>query len=185
MRAFFVTDRVFFSRLWSGSTSSQIMHVVFSSFFCVRVRGFHSLIALLIMFHIFQKASSSTEQVFQSVDGPCFTAYKFGQLLFFCFAHILFYLVSAFEMTLRHCNVLQIWFILCFYQNLFCIITLTREWSDPTYRNLPWFFFTVRVHTKKSTVKILAAKTHCKYFLKIAEHCQYCNLPDPWRNVHP
>jgi hypothetical protein len=31
------------------------------------------------------------------------------------------------------------------------------------------FFFTARVHTTKSTVKILAAKTHCKYFLKIAE----------------
>jgi hypothetical protein len=47
------------------------------------------------------------------------------------------------------------------------------------------FFFTARVHTTKSTVKILAANTHCKYFFKIAEHCQYCNLPDPWRNVHP
>jgi hypothetical protein len=45
------------------------------------------------------------------------------------------------------------------------------------------FFFTARVHTIKSTVKILAVNTHCKYFLKIAE--QYCNLPDPWRNVHP
>jgi hypothetical protein len=35
------------------------------------------------------------------------------------------------------------------------------------------FFFTARVHRTKSTVKILAAKTHCKYFLKIAEvtHC--------------
>jgi hypothetical protein len=31
------------------------------------------------------------------------------------------------------------------------------------------FFFTTRVHTTKSTDKILAAKTHCKYFLKIAE----------------
>jgi hypothetical protein len=65
---------------------------------------------------------------------------------------------------------------------------LTREWSDPTCRNLPWFFFfffNARVHTTKSTVKILAANTHCKYFLKTAEHCQYCNLPDPWRNVHP
>jgi hypothetical protein len=31
------------------------------------------------------------------------------------------------------------------------------------------FFFTARVHTTKSTVKILAANTHCKYFLKIAE----------------
>jgi hypothetical protein len=30
-------------------------------------------------------------------------------------------------------------------------------------------FFTARVHTTKSTVKIVAAKTHCKYFLKIAE----------------
>jgi hypothetical protein len=47
------------------------------------------------------------------------------------------------------------------------------------------FFFTARVHTTKSTVKILAANTHYKYFLKIAEHCQYCNLPDHCRNVHP
>jgi hypothetical protein len=30
-------------------------------------------------------------------------------------------------------------------------------------------FFTARVHTTKSTVKILAPNTHCKYFLKIAE----------------
>jgi hypothetical protein len=30
-------------------------------------------------------------------------------------------------------------------------------------------FFTARVHTTKSTVKILAANTHCKYFLKIFE----------------
>jgi hypothetical protein len=43
---------------------------------------------------------------------------------------------------------------------------LTREWSNPTCRNLPWFLFTARVHTTKSTVKILAANTHCKYFLK-------------------
>jgi hypothetical protein len=47
------------------------------------------------------------------------------------------------------------------------------------------FFFTTRVHTTKYTVKILAANTHCKYFLKITEHGQYCSLPDPWRNVHP
>jgi hypothetical protein len=31
------------------------------------------------------------------------------------------------------------------------------------------FFFTARVHTTISTVEILAANTHCKYFLKIAE----------------
>jgi hypothetical protein len=31
----------------------------------------------------------------------------------------------------------------------------------------PDFFFTARVHRTKSAVKILAAKTHCKYFLKI------------------
>jgi hypothetical protein len=31
------------------------------------------------------------------------------------------------------------------------------------------FFFTARVHTTKSTIKFLAAKMHCKYFLKIAE----------------
>jgi hypothetical protein len=50
-------------------------------------------------------------------------------------------------------------------------VKLTREWSDPTGRNLAWFFFffTARVHTTKSSVKILAANTHCKYFLKIAE----------------
>jgi hypothetical protein len=47
---------------------------------------------------------------------------------------------------------------------------LTREWSDPACRNLPWFFFvTARVYTTKYTIKILAANTHCKYFLKIAE----------------
>jgi hypothetical protein len=46
-------------------------------------------------------------------------------------------------------------------------------------------FFTARVYTTKYTVKILAAKTHSKYFLKIAEHGQYSSLPDPWRNVHP
>jgi hypothetical protein len=46
-------------------------------------------------------------------------------------------------------------------------------------------FFTARVHTTKYTVKILAAKTHCKYFLKIPEHGQYYSLPDPWRNVQP
>jgi hypothetical protein len=57
-------------------------------------------------------------------------------------------------------------------------------WSD-TSKPALIFFFTARVHTTKSTVKILAAKTQCKYFLKIAEHCQYCNLPDPWRNVYP
>jgi hypothetical protein len=33
----------------------------------------------------------------------------------------------------------------------------------------PDFFSTARVHTTKSTIKILAGKTHCKYFLKIAE----------------
>jgi hypothetical protein len=42
------------------------------------------------------------------------------------------------------------------------LLSLTREWSDPTCRNQPWFFFfTARVHTTKSTVKILAANTHC------------------------
>jgi hypothetical protein len=34
---------------------------------------------------------------------------------------------------------------------------------------LALIFFTARVHTTKSTIKILAANTHCKYFLKIAE----------------
>jgi hypothetical protein len=72
-----------------------------------------------------------------------------------------------------------------FFSFIYCALKLTREWSDPTCRNLPWFFFTTRVHTTKYTVKILAANTHCKYFFKIAEHGQYCSLPDPWRNVHP
>jgi hypothetical protein len=38
------------------------------------------------------------------------------------------------------------------------------------------FFFTARVHTTKSTIKILAANTHCKYYLKIAEvtHFSVC-----------
>jgi hypothetical protein len=49
----------------------------------------------------------------------------------------------------------------------------------------PDIFFTARVHTTKYTVNILAANTHCKYFLKIAEPGQYSSLPDPWRNVHP
>jgi hypothetical protein len=31
------------------------------------------------------------------------------------------------------------------------------------------FFFTARIHKTKSTVKILAANTHCKYFLKITK----------------
>jgi hypothetical protein len=58
-------------------------------------------------------------------------------------------------------------------------------WSDMSKPALIFFFFTARVHTTKSTVKILAANMHCKYFLKIAEQGQYCSLPDPWRNVHP
>jgi hypothetical protein len=32
-----------------------------------------------------------------------------------------------------------------------------------------FFFFSARVHTTKSAVKILAPKTRCKYVLKIAE----------------
>jgi hypothetical protein len=48
------------------------------------------------------------------------------------------------------------------------IFLLTREWSDPTCQNLPWFF-SLQEYTTKSTVKMLAAKTHYKYFLKIAE----------------
>jgi hypothetical protein len=37
----------------------------------------------------------------------------------------------------------------------------------------PDFFFTARVHTTKYTVKILAANTHCKYFLKIVEFSHF------------
>jgi hypothetical protein len=47
----------------------------------------------------------------------------------------------------------------------------------PTYKGMvrsdmskpALIFFTARVHTTKYTIKILAANTHCKYFLKIAE----------------
>jgi hypothetical protein len=42
-----------------------------------------------------------------------------------------------------------------------------------------FFFFTARVHTTKSTVKILAAKTHCKYFLKIAEFTPFFLYAEP------
>jgi hypothetical protein len=45
--------------------------------------------------------------------------------------------------------------------------------------------FTARIHTTKSTVKILSANTHWKYFLKNAENDQFSSLSDPWRNVHP
>jgi hypothetical protein len=64
---------------------------------------------------------------------------------------------------------------------------LTREWSIQHVKTCLdfFFFFTARAHTTKSTVKILAANTHYKYFLKIAENGQYCSLSDPWRNVHP
>jgi hypothetical protein len=46
-------------------------------------------------------------------------------------------------------------------------------------------FFSLQEYTQQNTLKILAGNTHCKYFLKIAEHFQYSSLPDPWRNVHP
>jgi hypothetical protein len=49
----------------------------------------------------------------------------------------------------------------------------------------PDFFFTARVHTTEYTVKILAANTHCKYFLKIAEHGQYCSLFRPLEKCPP
>jgi hypothetical protein len=29
-------------------------------------------------------------------------------------------------------------------------IKLTREWSDPTYRNLPWIFFPLQVYTQQN-----------------------------------
>jgi hypothetical protein len=37
------------------------------------------------------------------------------------------------------------------------------------FETCPDSFFTARAHITKSTVKTLAAKTHYKYFLKIAE----------------
>jgi hypothetical protein len=40
-------------------------------------------------------------------------------------------------------------------------------------------FFTARVHATKSTVKILAANTHCKYFLKIAEFTYFFLYAEP------
>jgi hypothetical protein len=63
---------------------------------------------------------------------------------------------------------------------------ITNKGMDRSDMSKPaLIFFTARVHTTEYTVKILAANTHCKYFLKIAEHGQYSSLPDPWRNVHP
>jgi hypothetical protein len=41
------------------------------------------------------------------------------------------------------------------------------------------FFFTARVHTTKYTVKILAANTYCKYFLKIAEVTHFFLYAEP------
>jgi hypothetical protein len=38
------------------------------------------------------------------------------------------------------------------------------------------FFSTASVHITKSSIKILAANMHCKYFLKIAELGHYCSL---------
>jgi hypothetical protein len=60
---------------------------------------------------------------------------------------------------------------------LFYIVgQLTREWSDPTCRNLPWYihiyiFFTVRVHTTKSTVKMF----NFNFNFYIVLHCIYAN----------
>jgi hypothetical protein len=51
--------------------------------------------------------------------------------------------------------------------------------SDRSKPALSFFFFTARVHTTKSTVKILAANTHCKYFLKIAEVTNFFLYADP------
>jgi hypothetical protein len=50
------------------------------------------------------------------------------------------------------------------------IVTSHKEmvWSDMSKPALI-FFFTARVCTTKSTVKILAANMRCRYFLKIAE----------------
>jgi hypothetical protein len=40
-------------------------------------------------------------------------------------------------------------------------------------------FFTARVHTTKSTIKILAANMHCKYLLKIAEITHFFLYAEP------
>jgi hypothetical protein len=50
-------------------------------------------------------------------------------------------------------------------------ISLNLQGNSPIrhVETCPDFFFTARVHARKSNVKILAANTHCKYFLKIAE----------------
>jgi hypothetical protein len=40
-------------------------------------------------------------------------------------------------------------------------------------------FSPARVHTTKSTVKILAANTHCKYFLKIVEIIHFFLYAEP------
>jgi hypothetical protein len=36
-------------------------------------------------------------------------------------------------------------------------VWLTREWSDPTYRNLPWFYF----HCKSTHNKIHCEDSSC------------------------
>jgi hypothetical protein len=41
------------------------------------------------------------------------------------------------------------------------------------------FFLSARVHTTKYTIKILAANTHCKYFLKIAEVTHFFLYAEP------
>jgi hypothetical protein len=43
----------------------------------------------------------------------------------------------------------------------------------------PDFLFATGVHTTKYTVKILAANTHCKYFLKIAEVTHFFCMRNP------
>jgi hypothetical protein len=52
------------------------------------------------------------------------------------------------------------------YSTIGCMLILYLQANGPIrhVETCPDFFFTARAHTTKSTLKILAANTHCKYF---------------------
>jgi hypothetical protein len=72
--------------------------------------------------------------------------------------------------TLNSFLIMNLW--LYFFWFLDCSLVFYYSQGNGPIRHVktcPDFFFTARVHTTKSTVKILAANTYCKYFVKIAE----------------
>jgi hypothetical protein len=56
-----------------------------------------------------------------------------------------------------------------FFKKVYVSLTYNGMVRSDMSKSTDFFFFTARVHTTKSTVKILAANKHCEYFLKIAE----------------